>query len=47
MFLKFNLFSESFTASMGKFAISFLILHCGICLPAAAFMAFLMVFSAW
>ena len=34
-------------ASLGKFATSFLILPCGICLTATAFMAFLKVFSAW
>ena len=35
LFFEFYLFSESFTASLGKFATTFLIL-CGICLPAAA-----------
>ena len=46
VFFEFHLFSESFTASHGKLATTALVLPYGICLPAAAMMAFFKIFSA-
>ena len=45
VFFEFHLFLESFIASLEKLATTVLTLHCGICLSASAFMAFLNVFS--